>query len=262
MTRSFDISATQRPRIFAAIVGFAGLLSMHPAHAVIFEPVSQSRSVHISAQLNAFNFATQETSSAVFNDSDHSLPDGWDPLRLGMNIELPESNCFGQGVASQSLIAGSSSIQFSGLADVNISGSPSFPYMLEGMGEVVVASEYKFKLSVTQDIELQMDSTIGDFRDDDYKFAFTSSDGAIWASTGVIDEQGEQVRSFKRRFTLPPGEYTISTQLTALSALSGDSGFAGRTWAEFSVTVVPEPSALWMSSLGGALVLVSRARRR
>lgn len=255
----FSVSKMQVRAIPVLVFGLAA----SSAQAYIFEPISQERSVQLRGELNAFNFETRESSAAVFNDDSHSLPDGWDPLRMGMDIGLDAGNCFGQGIASQSLTAGSSAIQFNAAADVNISGFSSYPYQIQGTGSAVVNVQYRFKLTQVQEVNLSMNSSVGTYRDDDYTFAFKSAEGAlIWASTGVVDESGAATRSFSRRFTLQPGEYTIAAQLVAISSLSGDVSFAGRTLAEFSVSAVPEPNSAWLGLAGGGMVLLALGARR
>lgn len=235
-------------------------LAVQPVSAAIFSPVSQSRSVQLSAQLNAFNFETQTNSSAVFDDEDNSLPDGWDPLRMGMDIGLAEPDCFGQGLASQDLMAGSSRIEFSGLADVSISGYSPAPYMLEGSGGALVRMQYRFSLAQAQQVELVMDSSVGSERDDDFTFLLASAQGApVWAATSVIDDEGLS-RSFKRSFTLQAGDYIVSTRLAAASYLSGGQSSSGRTMAQFSLTAVPEPQT-WVLVLA-ALGLVPYVSRK
>lgn len=240
----------------------APLFSALPATGATFQPVSQSRSVQMLGDLNAFNYETQESSWAEFNDGAHSLPDGWDPLRLGMDISIPDGNCFGQGIASQTLVAGTRSIQFTGLADVYVAGIESFPYQLEGRGSAFVDIEYSFSIDAAQTVVLAMDSSIGDYRDDDFLFAFKSASGDdVWSDTAVVNDRGDVERSFSRQFLLQPGEYTLSAHLTAFSALSAASSFSGRTWAQFSVSAVPEPRAIWLVLAAGGMFLLVRRRQ-
>lgn len=241
------------------------LVAPNMAHAIAFEPLRQSRSVEISGEIRSFNFQTLENQSAVFSDDSHSLPDGWDPLRLGMNISLPDDVCFGQGVATQSLTAGGSAIKFSGIADVNISGFPTYPYMLNGRGDARVAMEYSFNVAHEQAIELWINSAVAPYQDDDFSFRLVSSSGElIWWNTAVLNEQGETSREIKKNLLLQPGEYTVAAVLRASSNLSGDYSSAGRTWAEFGITAitpVPEPSSSLMTALGLLAVLLVRMAR-
>lgn len=236
------------------------------SHAAAFESVAQSRFIEISGELRVFDIENQKLTAATFSDGARALPGDWDPLRKGMDISIPESSCFGQGVAYQSLEVKGGVIRFSGTADVNMSGSSGYPYMLEGHGGAVVSFEYVFNVAEVQAVDLTMSSTVGEFRDDDYSF-FLKSDGGgnVWSGTGVVTEDGNTTRNFSRRLILNPGRYTIGAHLAAGSLLSGGSSSAGRTWAEFSlasITPVPEPDAAWLSLAGLAGLGVARARRK
>ncbi|RZI85806.1 MAG: PEP-CTERM sorting domain-containing protein [Rubrivivax sp.] len=251
-----------QPCAYKLALAMAPLFGAFSVHGATMEPVSQSRSVQMLGDLNAFNYETQESSWADFNDGAQSLPDGWDPLRLGMDISIPDGNCFGQGMASQTLVAGTKSIEFTGLADVNVAGIESFPYQLEGSGSAYVDIEYSFRIDAAQSVVLAMDSSIGNFREDDFIFAFKSASGDyIWADTAVVNERGDVERSFSRQFLLQPGQYTLSAHLTAFSAMSAATSFSGRTWAQFSVSAVPEPATAWMVLAGGGVFWAARKRR-
>lgn len=261
MTSSLRRPTSKQMTCAKAVIACASMLCALSAHSAIMKPVAQSRSVQMLGTLNAFNYETQQSSWADFNDGEHSLPDGWDPMRLGMDISIPDGNCFGQGIASQSLVAGTQSIEFTGLADVNVTGIESFPYQLDGSGSAFVDIEYKFSIDTAQSMLLTMDSSIGNYRDEDFTFAFKSALGEyIWADTAVVNERGDVDRSFSRQFLLQPGEYTVSAHLAAYSALSAATSFSGRTWAQFSVSAVPEPGTVWMALAGGGLLLLMRRR--
>ncbi len=232
------------------------------SHAGSLEFVRQIGFVEISGDLRAFDIDNQKTTIATFSDSAFSHPGDLNPLRKGMDISMAEPSCFGQGVAYQSLVARPGSIHFVGTADVNVSGFASYPYMLEGSGGALVRVEYAFNVEQGQVIELSMDSGVGDFQDDEYKFSLKSLGGSyVWANTGVIGDDGGVMRKFKRQFTLEAGTYVVNAELAANSFLAGGNSVAGRTWAEFSISPVPEPHAAWMS-LAGIFVLGAGFRKR
>lgn len=216
----------------------------------------------MSGQINSFNFETRERESAEFDEQHQSLPGSWDALRLGMSISLTDGSGFGQGNATQSLTLSDDSIRFSGLADVNVDGYAAYPYMLEGSGSAMVNIDYHFRVASVQEVELFMDSTIGEFRDDDYKFCLTNAtDGIVWGATG-IEENGVGSRTFKKRITLQPGVYTIAASLRAGSFLSGEFSAAGRTRAEFAITAVPEAPAGLMLGTGLCILGLGRLGAR
>lgn len=252
----------RRPKRGAkSVIACLSVLCALSTDAATLQPVGQSRSLQMLGALNAFNYETQQSSWADFNDDAHSLPSGWDPMRLGMDISIPDGNCFGQGIASQSLVAGTQSIHFTGLADVNVTGFESFPYQIEGSGSAFVDVEYQFSIDAAQSILLAMDSSIGNYRDEDFTFALKSASGEyIWGDTAVVNERGDVDRSFSRQFLLQPGEYTVSAHLSAYSSLSAATSFSGRTWAEFSVSTVPEPGSGWMMLAGSALIMLLSRR--
>lgn len=252
------------PRRVVTPITFAismAALPVMPGVAVgaTFEPLSQSRSVELFAKLDAVNFETMERDSAVFNDS-HSLPAGWDPLQMGMDINLLES-CFGQGVAKQDFTARGESIHFEGLADVNISGFANYPFIFEGVGGASVALDYRFAVTKATDVELFMNSSIGMYRDDDYTFSISTIAGqTLWSSVGVV-EGGEPTRTFSTRLTLGAAEYVVKANLRASSAFSDGYSTAGRTWAQFSVTAIPEPHAVFLVLFGAVVVMTDRHLR-
>jgi hypothetical protein len=226
----------------------------------VFHPVTQLRSVDISGELRVFDTETRETESVLYRDERKSSPD--DPLsvpmRLGMDINL--GTCFGQGIAVQSLTLDLNSIAFEGTADVNMNGYVSQPKVLDGSGSAEVRFAYSFRVDAPQMVRLAMNSTVGDFRDDDFKFALSIGGQVLWAATSVTGDDGIASRDFYRDLMLGPGVYDIQTTLGAGSSILGDYSFAGRTWAEFSISAVPEPQIWMMLAFGGALVLVARPR--
>lgn len=229
------------------------------SQVTLFHPLAEHRVVAISGELRLFDTDTRETESAVFQDRRESLPS--DPLsvpmRLGMDINV--GTCFGQGIATQSLFIGGDKIVFEGTADVNMNGYASQPKMLDGIGGAEVGFGYRFRLDAPQTVRVALDSTVGDFREDDFKFSLTTGDQVVWAATAVTGDDGLASRNFYRDLLLGPGVYDLRSTLTASSSISGDYAFAGRTWAAFSVSAVPEPHA-WLMLLLGCGVIVARKR--
>lgn len=248
---------------WGGLVALAGFqIAPLPSHAGALEFVRQIGFVEISGDLRAFDIDSQKTTFATFNDSAFSDAGDSSPLRKGMDISMAEPSCFGQGVAYQSLVARPESIRFVGAADVNMSGFASYPYVLEGSGGALVKVEYEFNVERGQVIELEMDSGVGDFQDDEYKFSLKSLGGSyVWANTGVIGDDGGVMRKFKRHFTLEAGTYIVNAELAANSFLVGGNSVAGRTWAEFSISPVPEPDAVWLSLAGMLLVGATFGKR-
>lgn len=251
--------------LFRLSVVTVGLLAFHEAScaAPLFQPVSHERSVSITGALRLYDVATQDQQRAEFNDSRQSEPGPLAelPLRLGMGIELAGGTCFGQGIASQLVTVEEDRFSFEGVADVNMSGYTSYPYFLEGEGNANVRFSYKFLVSQPQEILLFMDSGVGSFKEDDFKFSLKHGEDYIFSETSVFNQNDEIERSFSRRFVLAPGEYSVSAVLAADSRVFNDSSFAGRSWAKFSVTAVPEPGTALLFLTGGFLVLVLSRRR-
>jgi hypothetical protein len=251
-------SISRRACALAICGSFALTLCCGSVSAGTFEGVSKSGSVQIFGDLSSFNFETQGSYSETFNESDGADSGDWQSLKKGMNIELPGGSGFGQGIAKQDTSSSGESIKFSGLADVNVSGISSYPVELQGSGGASVKFEYKFRVASIQEVELNMDSVVGRFDDDDYTFVFKSGQGGVvWGSTGVI-ENGEAKRTFSRRLVLAPGDYSINVSLSANSYLSGSTSSAGRSWANFSVSAVPEPRVALMFAVGVCLMATRR----
>lgn len=229
----------------------------------IFESIEQQRTVAISASLSAYNFETLTNSSADFDEFDEALPNEVLPLRLGMNIDLKDAFCYGQGMASQSLIVGPSSIQFDSVADINLSGMGGYPFNLNGSGGATTGLTYSFRLREAQLIDLSISSSIGAYRDDDFSFSLKSEDSRlIWGATAVINAEGDVTRSFSNLILLGPGVYTVSAQLNAYGNLTNDLAMAGRTTARFSISAVPEPSTYFMTFAGLLGICLLRPQRR
>lgn len=233
--------------------------SASAAQVTLLHPVTQLRSVNISGELRLFDTDTRETESVVYSDTKQSSPD--DPLsvpmRLGMDINL--GTCFGQGIAAQSLVISEDKIAFEATADVNMNGYASQPKVLDGTGGAEVRFGYSFRVDAPLTVRLAMNSTVGEYRDDDFKFALSTGDEVIWAATSVTGDNGVASRNFYRDLVLGPGVYDVQSTLGAFSSISGDTSFAGRTWAEFSISAVPEPQSWLMLLLGGGMIL---ARKR
>lgn len=229
----------------------------------IFESIEQQRTVAISASLSAYNFETLTNSSADFDEFDEALPNEVLPLRLGMNIDLKDAFCYGQGMASQSLIVGPSSIQFDSVADINLSGMGGYPFNLNGSGGASTGLSYSFRLREAQLIDLSMSSSIGAYRDDDFSFSLKSETGTlVWGATAIVGSDGDVTRSFSSHLLLGPGVYTVSVRLNAFSNLTNDMSMAGRTTARFAISAVPEPHAIWLALLGvGVTIVVARFNR-
>jgi hypothetical protein len=225
------------------------LLSAHAA--TIFEPIQEVRSVNIFGRIKAYNGDTQDQSSSTFDEKVFGDPNNPEVIRLGMDLQLPGSGVDGQGIAIQSMTGYGSGFSFEGLADVNVSGYSTPPVQAEGEGLSLINFNYQFRVSERQEIQLDMSSQIGLNLDDDFLFSFRDERGNyVWAAVGIVGDDGNPTRTFSKRLVLPAGNYTIDAQIAARSRLLGNSSSAGRTWAKFAVSAVPEPSSLSLGMIG------------
>lgn len=259
MKTEFALLLAYKSRIVVVALICAGWLSV--VHAAHIQPIGGLRTVEISGDLNAFNYETNDNFSTSFKDDDHGESGEWGLLQTGMDLALPEGNFFGQGSAMQSIVNTGGTLVFRGLADVNISAFPSYPYILEGSGAAHVELDYQFDLSGAESVDLFMASETAPFQEDDYQFQLMSDDGrVVWAQTAIIDGNGDVQNTFTERLALNAGRYSLKVLLKANSQVTNDIGFAGRTRAEFSITVVPEP-ATWLLMLYGAGLVPFLLRR-
>lgn len=238
-----------------------------PVHAAsIFESIEENRVVSLYGRIKAYNSENQDQFSSIFDERLVGDPNNPEIIRLGMDLQLPGSGVDGQGVSYQSMTSTTSGFAFEGLADVNVSGYAPPPVQVEGEGFSLVDFKYQFRISQPQEIQLDMSSQIGMNLDDDFLFSFRDALGNyVWAAVGVVGEDGIPTRTFSKRLILPAGDYTIDAQVAARSQLLGNNSSAGRTWAKFAVSAVPEPSPLSLAALGllafGALSRVKSRER-
>ncbi|RRR99917.1 hypothetical protein EIP75_23530 [Aquabacterium soli] len=250
---------------FLIFMGLEGIL-VAPAYSMtnIFTAQSLVRSVDINGQIKAFDLGAGQVIKKDYGKED-STTTSQSTLSVGMSLELPEASSFAQGVASQEFRADGDGLYFSSIADVNVAGSPAYPFNVEGEGAAHTAVRYCFAVTTETEVVLQMSSIIGDFRDEDFYFNLADKDGRIiWASTGYVGESGIPSRDYKKYLTLFKGDYVLQTGLSAYSTMTGGAAFPGRTSAQFSITAitaVPElPS--WGMALAGLGLIGLRMHRR
>lgn len=245
------------------ILGFCVfLISGVSANAQIFESVSLNRDVNINGELRGFDLSSGATIRADYADKQTGEGKG-STISVGMSLELAEAASFGQGIASQSFTANGNEINFLGLADVNVDGYPAYPFQVEGSGTVSAAVRYEFKVAKPTDLILKMNSVVGEFRDEDFSFILSDKAGRIvWASTGVVSDSGGTTRDYEKTLKIATGDYVLQTALSAQSSMSGSASFAGRAWAQFSISAVPEAPGWGMSMMGLGLTYACVRRRQ
>lgn len=285
-----------RSHVGALALVVCASLSHHAIAGVTAQPLAggglvhweTARTVSISGQASLFGgdpFQSVEVSYARTLSGDLHPAE----LRAGMALRLPEDQPLGwggvDGQARQWLDTNAGGLSFNGLADVFASGGTSdWGVNFEGQGRSQVQLMHRFELLDSRPMQLRMDSTVGQWRDDDYRFALRYIDPkggpahTVWQDTVVYDDDWRPSRDFSRVIELKAGGYELEVSLNAASWSNGNWQTAGRTLASFSLqsiwrdggvqasvpgmlSPVPEPSTIWLVGIG-LLALATHGRRR
>jgi hypothetical protein len=231
----FAMSAS-RLLLAAGLLAWCALAS---AQAGTFVRIAQERRASTSASLQLLDQETGKASSTA--DQRESFIKrrnfGTAELDVGVSIRLADL-LSGDGRSFQRSTPGAEEIRFEGLADVNVAGYAPYPLLGTGSGQAGTSFSYTFELQQTVVINLQMNSVVGRYGDEDYRFRLwdTLSEQDIWTAVIVDDDVTGPTRSFSRLIKLAPGTYNVTASVTAASFLYDTTQWAGRTDANFEIT--------------------------
>jgi hypothetical protein len=236
----------RKPWIHGALAAAALAAGLGAAPcAAQFVRLDPQRAVSLEGHLNAVDTLDGASQQADFADalSDDAR------LHLGMSVALPGGLADAQGSALLDSALGAATLSFAGLADVSASGLSDGSLAVSGWGHAAVDFDLHFGLAQAGTLRLSMSSSVAPGHVDDFHFLLARADGVpLWQATSVIGGDGQAHSSFVQDLFLEAGDYRLSASLDAAAMFDGALAYAGRSSAEFSLAVVPEPS-------GGALLL-------
>ena len=224
--------------------------------AAQFAVTDVQQAVAIEGHLQAVDSLTGALQQADAADA-RSAP----PLQVGMSLALPEGRADAQGRASLELMSADRVLSFAALADVDTVGHGDGMLVLSGFGQATVDLRLHFTLAQAQTVHLAMDSSVTHERGEDFAFRLARDDGTpLWRETSVLDGTGSPSRAFDRALFLDAGGYEIVASLDAASRFDDAHGYAGRTAATVSLSLVPEPASVALLIAGLAALALCRRR--
>lgn len=193
-------------------------------------------------------------------------------LHQGLSVQLDSVMGYGgvDGQAQQTWSAAPNRISFSGLVDVSAYGSVyDFDGQYWGHGYTETTLSHRFELEEGHGMRLTMNSTVADYRDDDFAFSLSRlQDGewqAVWTNTVIFDDVA-MYRDFSVPLFLSAGQYRMDMTLRASAyidgTIGGSYGYSGRTLADVTLSPAPEPETVLMAVVGLGMVLALRRKGR
>lgn len=222
----------------AALAAWCVLAS---AQTGTFVRIAQERSASASAYLEVRDQKTGQVSQASDRRERFTKSFNFRTAELDAGVAVRLLDLLsGDGRAYQRSTPGPEAIVFEGLADMNVAGDAGYPLLGSGSGNATTSFSYTFELQQTVVISLQMNSLVGIWGDFDYSFRLwnTLTGEDIWTAVVVDDEILGSTRSFTRAIKLAPGTYNVTASVVAGSLLYDTTQWAGRTEADFQITVI------------------------
>ena len=234
-----------------------------PSSAAVFTSLTQMRSINIGAGVSVTS-NDDSGFSEYAGDGDGKSAAGFAGMDEAVGLSCfsfstPYGGGGGSGRASQESSFSPSRIYFKGFADVYVTAGSGGDGYATASGSASSDLYYTFSLDSVALVQLDMTSAGVNEYSSEFTFSLAKSDGTvIWDQIGM-EVFPSWLTTFSVDLPLDAGEYALIAHVGASSSYEGDFGFSGQATAEFSLSVIPEPSG---GALLGAAALGYASRRR